>query len=310
MKRIQYHQYGGASMMRLEAFEVEAPGKGQLLVKVKYAAINPIDWKLRNGAMKILTGNTFPRAMGLDFSGTVISTGRGVTRFAPGDHVFGMARLKQAGAFGEMLVTNESFVTHKPDTVSFEDAACLATPGIMAWRGLVEKSRLRAGQHVFVNGCAGAVGIATIQIAQMLGAIVSGSCRREDMEKMQKMGLAHVYDYRKVDLHALTQKFDIVYDTSTTISASTGMKLLKKNGVFLDLDPKPMKFLRAIFSKNYQVLIGSPSEYTLGKVATAAELGKLQLPIGRIVSLIDGVNLMSEIEGGLKIGGKGVIAME
>jgi NADPH:quinone reductase-like Zn-dependent oxidoreductase len=155
MKRVQYHRYGGPETMRLEGFELEEPGRGQVAVKVKFAAVNPIDWKLRNGLMKIITGRVFPRAMGMDFSGTVMSVGPGVTRFKTGDEVFGMARLKQSGAFGHAVVTNEAFLVHKPASLSFENAACLATPGVTAWNGLVDKARLQAGQHVFINGCMG-----------------------------------------------------------------------------------------------------------------------------------------------------------
>jgi NADPH:quinone reductase-like Zn-dependent oxidoreductase len=176
MKRIQYHRYGGPETMRIEEFELGLPGKGEVAVKVKFAAINPIDWKLRNGRMKIVTGNAFPGAMGMDFSGIVISTGPGVTRFRPGDAVFGMARFKQCGAFGEAVITKETFLARKPDALSFENVACLATPGVTAWNGLVDKARLRPGQHVFVNGCTRGVGEGTVQIARMLGATVSGSC--------------------------------------------------------------------------------------------------------------------------------------
>ena len=105
MKRIQYHEYGGPETMQLEDFELEMPGKGQVAVKVKFAAINPIDWKVRNGYLKMVTGRAFPRAMGSDFSGTVISVGAGVTRVKPGDAVFGLAqtsarRRRSAGVAG------------------------------------------------------------------------------------------------------------------------------------------------------------------------------------------------------------------
>jgi len=123
-----------------------------------------------------VTGNAFPGAMGMDFSGIVISTGPGVTRFRPGDAVFGMARFKQCGAFGEAVITKETFLARKPDALSFKNVACLATPGVTAWNGLVDKARLRPGQHVFVNGCTRGVGEGTVQIARMLGATVSGSC--------------------------------------------------------------------------------------------------------------------------------------
>ncbi|WWL67680.1 alcohol dehydrogenase catalytic domain-containing protein [Burkholderia pseudomallei] len=127
MKRIQYDKYGGPELMRLEDFELPPPGQGEVAVKVKFAAINPIDWKVRNGYLKMVTGKVFPRAMGSDLSGTVISVGPDVTRFKPGDAVFGLARLKESGALGHAVVTHETFLAPKPDDVSFEDAACLGT---------------------------------------------------------------------------------------------------------------------------------------------------------------------------------------
>lgn len=135
MKRIQYDSYGGPETMELEAFELKAPGTGEVAVKVKFAAINPIDWKVRNGYLKMVTGRKFPRAMGSDFSGIVTAVGAGVTRFKIGDPVFGMAQIKHGGALGEAVIAPQTFVARRPDSVSFEDAACLATPGVTAWNG-------------------------------------------------------------------------------------------------------------------------------------------------------------------------------
>lgn len=194
MKRIQYGMYGGPELMRLDEFELAAPGKGQVAVKVNFAAVNPIDWKLRNGQMKIVTGNAFPRAMGFDLSGTVISVGPGVTRFSPGDDVFGLARFKESGALGEAAIANETALARKPDNVSFEDTACLGTPGVTAWNGLVDKAKVAAGQHVFINGCTGAVGEAAVQIARMHGAVVSGSCSAGAMERARALGVQNVFD--------------------------------------------------------------------------------------------------------------------
>ena len=309
MKRIQYHRYGGPETMQLDDFELEEPAEGQVAVKVRFAAINPIDWKLRNGQMKIVTGSAFPRAMGMDLSGTVMSVGPGVTRFAPGDPVFGMARLKQGGAFGEAVITKDSFLVRKPDAVSFEHAACLATPGVMAWMGLVDKARLQAGRQVFVNGCAGAVGDATVQVARMLGATVSGTCGADDMERMRDLGVEHVYDYRKTDLTRLGARFDVVYDTAATMTPKVGRSLLKEHGVFLDLNPAPSKFLRALLSRRFKVVICSANSANLDRVARAASQGQLQLPIGAIVPLPEAARLISDVESGKKIGGKGVIAM-
>src|SRR5690348_6642189 len=98
MKHIQYDKYGGPETMRLEDFKLHPPELGEVAVKIKFAAINPIDWKIRRGHMKMMTGRAFPRALGMDFAGTVLSVGPGVTRLKPGDDVFGMARLKESGA--------------------------------------------------------------------------------------------------------------------------------------------------------------------------------------------------------------------
>jgi NADPH:quinone reductase-like Zn-dependent oxidoreductase len=152
MQRIQYHQHGGPETMRLEEFELPAPQAGEVAVAVKAASVNPIDWKLRQGQLKMMTGRSFPRGMGSDFAGVVSAVGPGVTQFKPGDEVFGIARLKESGAYAEAVVTLESFLALRPAELSFEQAALLPTGAVMAWNGLVERAQLRQGQRVFVNG--------------------------------------------------------------------------------------------------------------------------------------------------------------
>ena len=310
MKRIQYGKYGGPELMRVDDFELYAPGSGEVAVRVKFAAINPIDWKLRGGQMKIVTGRTFPRAMGMDFSGIVTAIGPGVTRLKTGDAVFGLARFKESGALGGAVVTKETFLARKPESVLFEDAACLGTPGVTAWNGLIDKAKLQAGQHVFINGCTGAVGEAAVQIARLFGATVSGACSARDMERARSLGVQNVYDYRNTDLSAIAARFDVVYDTSATMTVSAGIAMLRRGGVFLDLNPRPGKFIRAIFDRRLKLIIGSPRAEILEKLAEAARKGKFGIPIGETVSLTAAVRLITELEGGRKLGGKGLVAME
>lgn len=310
MKRIQYSKYGGPELMQVEVFELPAPGKGEVTVRVKFAAINPIDWKLRSGEMKIVTGRAFPRAMGMDFSGIVTAIGPGVTRLKMGDAVFGLARFKESGALGQAVVTKEAFLAKKPDNISFEDAACLGTPGVTAWNGLIDKAKLQAGQHVFVNGCAGAVGEAAVQIARLFGATVSGSCSARDVERARSLGVQTVYDYRATDLSTITTRFDVVYDTAATMTVSAGVALLRQGGVFLDLNPGIGKFVRAIFDRRLKPVIGSPRAEILEKLADAAGGGKFRILIGETVPLNAAVQLITELERGRKLGGKGLVAMD
>ncbi|GLQ91280.1 NAD(P)-dependent alcohol dehydrogenase [Dyella acidisoli] len=310
MKRIQYNKYGGPELMQLQDFALAEPGHGEVTVKIRFAAINPIDWKVRNGHLKMVTGKAFPRAMGSDFSGIVISVGPGVTRFKPGDAVFGLARLKESGALGHAVITSETFLAKKPDNVPFEDAACLGTPGVTAWNGLVDKAKLTAGKRVFINGCAGAVGEAAVQMARMLGATISGSCSAGSMERARSIGVQTVYDYRTTALLELSERFDVVYDTAATMATDVGLGLLRQDGVFLDINPTPGKFLRSIFNRQLKPIVCTPSTDILDALARAAEEEKLRLPVAEIVPLSGAIRLMTALEAGRKLGGKGLVVMD
>lgn len=309
MKRIQYTRYGGPEGMRLDTFDLGALKSDQVAIKVKFAAINPVDWKVRNGDLKIVTGRTFPRAMGCDFSGTVISVGAAVTRFRPGDAVFGLTHVKDCGALGEAVIASETFLAKKPAGVSFEDAACFGTPGVTAWNGLIDKADLKAGQRVFVNGCTGAVGAATVQIAKMRGATVSGTCSADAVPYARELGVVTTFDYRTTDLAQLRDRFDVVYDTAGTMSLNTGLGLLSKGGVFLDIDPSPGKLIRALFDRRLKPIICTARAAILDGLAHAAESGKLRLPISETVPLAEAIPLITALEQGLKLKGKALVAM-
>jgi NADPH:quinone reductase-like Zn-dependent oxidoreductase len=309
MRRIQYRQYGGPETMKLEDFEPRAPRQGEVEVMVSFAAINPIDWKVRNGQLKIVTGKKFPRSLGSDFSGTVISVGPGVTRFQRGDAVFGSANIKDGGALGETVIAPETFLAKKPASVSFEEAACLGTPGVTAWNGLVDKAGLKAGSRVFVNGCTGAVGEVAVLIARMLGATVSGSCSAQAMERAHAIGVQKAFDYRTTDLSKLDERYDVVYDTAGTMPVATGLLLLRKGGFFLDINPTPGKFIRSIFNRSLKPIICTARADILDALARAAGEGKLRLPVAEIVPLSEAIGLLTALEAGRRLGGKGVVKM-
>ncbi len=309
MKRIQYYSYGGPETMTLEAFELKTPGTNEVAVKVKFAAINPIDWKVRNGYLKMITGKKFPRAMGSDFSGIVTAAGSGVTRFKVGDPVFGMARIKDAGALGEAVIAPQTFVARKPDSISFEDAACLATPGVTAWNGLVDKAAVKSGKQVFVNGCTGAVGEATVQLAKMLGATVAGTSSAWMMQRARDLGVQPLFDYRTTDLSKIRERFDVVYDTAGTMMVATGLGLLRQGGVYLDINPTPAKFIRAIFNRRLKPIVCTARAQILDGLASASGNGKLRFPVAETVLLADAIPLITALETGHKLPGKALVAM-
>jgi NADPH:quinone reductase-like Zn-dependent oxidoreductase len=295
MKRIQYHQYGGPDVMRLEDFAPARPGAGEVLVRVRAAAVNPYDWKVRNGEMKMMTGRKFPRGMGHDFAGVVEAVGQGVTRLSVGDEVLGASQIKAGGAFAEMVVADEKGVTKKPAGLSFEEAAAIPTIGVAALQALVNKGKLQPRQAVFVHGCLGGVGRATIQIASARGAAVAGSCRASAMQDARDLGIAPVVEFDSVPT-TLKGQFDIVFDTVGTLPPTTARMLLKSGGRIVDIVPTPAKFVRSVLPGPYKVLITQHNAKDLDELARACAHGTLRVPIAQTVPLGDAIAALTELE--------------
>jgi NADPH:quinone reductase-like Zn-dependent oxidoreductase len=297
MKRIQYHQYGGPEVMRLEDFQPADPGRGEVLVQVRAAAANPYDWKVRNGEMKVMTGSTFPRGMGYDFAGVVAAIGEGVTRLKVGDEVLGGAAIKPSGAFAEMVVAAEKAVVKKPAGLSFEEASAIPTVGSTALQALVKNGKLQAGHTVFVHGCLGGVGRAAVQIATARGArMVAGSCRGSAVADARALGVDPVVDFEAVPT-SLEGQFDIVFDTVGTLSPATARMLRKTGGHIIDIVPTPMKFIKSLIpGSSYTVQITRPSPEDLEELANACAQRQLQLAIAKTVPLADAIPALTELE--------------
>jgi NADPH:quinone reductase-like Zn-dependent oxidoreductase len=309
MRRIQYHRYGGPEEMHLETYELPAPGRDEIVVRVKAASINPFDWKVRQGTMKFMTGRRMPRAMGSDFSGVVESVGRKVTHFRVGDEVLGTAPLKPSGAFAETLITKEKLAVKKPATLSHEEAAILPAIGVTAWRALVLKGHLKPGQTVFINGAYGGVGQAAVYIAKALGASVAGRVGPSALTDAKAIGIDPVLDYTKNIPDGLEKKFDIVFDCNGSLTPRQGDRLAKRDGIIIDINPTTYKFLRSLFSKRHKFVFGSPSAEILQKIVGLASAGNFRISIGRTVPLEEGIPLIGDLEAGRRTKGKAVILM-
>lgn len=296
MRRIQYHRYGGPETMRLEEFQLGEAEAGQIVVRTKAASANPVDWKIRNGVMKFMTGFRFPRAMGCDFSGVVEAVGPSVTRIKVGDEVLGSASMKNGGAFADKLIVAEELVVVKPSALLFVQAAALPIVGATAWCGLIDKAQLKPGQSVFIHGCLGGVGRAATQLAMSLGANVVGSCRGAAMVEAGALGLHRVVDYQRFDVDLLKRQFDIVFDTAGTLSLEEGRALLKPDGVVLDINPSPSKLFGIMLSRRHRMVVAKPTPYVLAKVADMAAIGQLLPSIGKTVSLSDAIPALTVLE--------------
>ncbi len=296
--------------MRLEQAPEPVAGNGQIVARVVAASINPIDWRVRGGAMKMMTGKTFPKGMGFDFAGVVEAVGSDVSDLKPGDEVFGTGIMKVMGAFADKVLTETKLVARKPAGVSFEQAAALPTGAGTALQALSEKGNVGPGHKVFIAGCIGGVGQAAVQIAKMLGAHVTGSCSASTGEQAKQLGVDEVIDYASGDMAVLARSFDVVFETSGKMNVDDALALVKPGGRLFDINPEPGKFLRLLTGKPIRFVFGGASRARLESLATFASDGKLHIALGETVPLEDAIPLITRLEQGGKAGGKAIVRID
>ena len=307
MKRLQYDRYGGPEVVHLASFTLPSPDDDEIVVQVAAASINPLDWKLRSGALKIMTGSKFPRAMGTDFAGTVEAVGSKVSRFKPGDAVVGAVSIKASGAFAPKLITTQNLVVKKPETLSFQAASTLPVAGVTAWCVLVQNAHLARGQKVFLNGAMGAVGQAAIGIARDIGAEVVGRVGPKSIAHAQLIGLTSALDYNQPLPDHLNGIFDVVLDCNGSLTPAEEGRLQKPGGKIYDIVPSAAKFIRALLSRSRKIIFADLKAENLQPVVKLAAAGKITIPIVKTCPLDDAPELLAALERGQRLNGKAVI---
>ncbi|GAB3821068.1 NAD(P)-dependent alcohol dehydrogenase [Kribbella italica] len=214
MKAIVQDRYGAPDVLELREIDQPAPGASDVLVRVHAAAVNARDWHLMRGdpyVARLMDKSTFGRrgprqpVRGSDFAGVVESVGAGVTRFKPGDRVFGEAD----GAFAEFVCAPVTSVAHLPAALTFGQAAAFPLAANTALMGL---RALEAGQHLLVNGASGGVGTFAVQIAKAYGAEVTAVCSTRNVDLVRELGADHVVDYTTTDFTRATAQYDVLLD--------------------------------------------------------------------------------------------------
>jgi NADPH:quinone reductase-like Zn-dependent oxidoreductase len=234
MKAIVYHEYGTADVLRLEEIDKLLPKDDQILVRVRAAAANPLDWHYMRGTpylVRLDNGLRRPHdiRLGVDMAGEVEAVGSKITQFKPGDAVFGVGN----GSFGEYVLAYERRIAPKPSGLSFEQAAAIPVAAITALQGLRDKGQLKPGQKVLINGASGGVGTFAVQIAKSLGADVTGVCSTTNVEMVRGLGADHVIDYKREDFTEGQERYDLILDNVGNRSLSAYRGVLKPAGTYV-----------------------------------------------------------------------------
>jgi len=233
MKAIVYTQYGPPDVLQFTETAKPTAKDNEILIKVRAASVNPLDWHGMRGKpyiMRMMGGLRKPKSarLGCDVAGQVESVGRNVTQFKPGDEVFGGAI--GIGAFAEYACVPESASVMKPDRMTFEQAASVPVAGLSALQGLRDKAQVQPGQRVLINGAAGGVGTFAVQIAKSLGADVTGVCSTRNVDLVRSLGAARVIDYTQEDFTKGGQHYDVIFDSVGNHSLSASRRALNPKG--------------------------------------------------------------------------------
>jgi NADPH:quinone reductase-like Zn-dependent oxidoreductase len=224
--------YGGSDRLVVRDLpDPGPPGSGQVLLRVRAASVNPIDWKIRRGSLRLVMPAKFPLVLGHDVAGEVVEVGPEVTRFQPGDAVFGgVDVIRQGGSCAELALARDSALSAKPEGLSFEEAAALPMASLTALQALRDKGELGAGEKVLVNGAAGGVGHFAVQIAFALGSHVTAVTSRRNFDFVRGLGAHETIDYEEEDFAGRDETWDVVFDAVTSHTYPDCADVLSSDG--------------------------------------------------------------------------------
>ncbi len=323
MKAVVYYHYGSPAVLKLEELEKPTAGDNEVLIKVRAASVNPLDWHFLRGTpylIRLMAGLRKPKInrLGVDVAGEVAAVGRDVTQFLRGDAVFGGCR----GAFAEYVCASERELIKKPANITFEQAASAPVAAFTALQGLRDKGHLQSGQTVLVNGASGGVGTFAVQIAKSFGADVTGVCSTRNVEMVRSIGADRVIDYTREDFTASVERYDLFFDCIGNHSLAACRRMLKPKGIYVSVGAPAGRWMIGAFARGIGSLVVSQfmsqtlvsvlaksSQKDLAVMAELMEAGKVTPAIDRSYRLSDAPEAIRYLEAG-HARGKVIIALE
>ena len=334
MQAIVYDTYGSPDVLELMNIDKPVPGDGEVLVRVRAAALNPGDWHFVRGvpySVRLITGLRQPKrptVLGADLAGQVEAVGRNVTRLRPGDEVFGRTRSAhrperpaavETGACAEYACVPENLLAPKPANLTFEQAAAIPFAGLTALQAFRDAGRVQPGQRVLINGASGGVGTTAVQLARSFGAHVTAACSTDNVELVRSLGADHVIDSTRADFTERAGAFDLILDLADR-SLPDLLRALRPTGTLVLVGGSPGRWIDGI-GRSYRARLLSPlvsqklrafltryRQADLVRLRELCEAGTLAPVIDRTYSMDEAPNAMRYLEGG-HVRGKIVITM-
>jgi NADPH:quinone reductase-like Zn-dependent oxidoreductase len=333
MRAFVLSHYGGAEGTTLADVPSPSPRAGELLVRVRAAGLNPVDFKTRDGKLKVIRNYPLPIVMGNELAGVVEAIGPSVTRFTEGDRVFARVNRDVMGAFAELAIVEEQHAATIPASLDFQTAAALPLAGLTALQALRDELHLRSGARIFIPGGAGGVGTFAIQLAKLFGAHVATTASPRGEALVRRLGADMVIDYTRERFEERLSDYDCAFDLIGGETLARLLALLKPGGRVVSIAgmPEPLTArkdlgrgtgLAAVFwfaslatrlsaarhGVSYRYLFMHPSGSDLSQLALLIDDGKLEVVIDRVFAFDEAKQAIAYLEAG-HAKGKVVLAL-
>ena len=308
MKAIAINHYGASNQFELMDLKLRGIQADEVVIDVRAAGVNPVDWKLRRGDLRHQFNWELPIVLGWDVAGIVSEIGSDVANVKVGDAVFARPDMSNRGAYAEQTIVKANRVVVKPINLSFEEAAAVPLTAITAWQVIHKRLKVRKGEAVLIQAGAGGIGIFAIQFAHQLGATVVTTARTENAEFLARLGANQIVDYRAHRITDLPHTFDAVFDTVGQIT--DGMAVLKPGGrlVSIESDPSDQDWPD---DKTASYWWTDPNSTDLSLIKRMIESDQVRVPINEIVPVtVPGVMRAHELSKSHHSVGKIVISMK
>ncbi len=283
-------KYGGNDVVEIRDVPQPRCAAGMMLIRVHAASVNPLDWKVRSGTLRLLTGSKFPRILGSECAGEVVETGSGSSTFNRDDKVIGLSSVRGPGAFAEYTCLPQTRVFAKPAGLSFEQAACIPIAGLTALQALRDCGRIASGRKVLINGASGGVGTFAVQISTIFGAETTGVCSAANFDLVKGLGAVRVIDYRTEDFTKGRDRYDVVFDAVAKRSFAECRKVLNPGGVYISTLPSFSGLLNeyltgVISSRKARFIRVKPNASDMTWLLSHIESGRIKVVIDKVFSL-------------------------
>jgi NADPH:quinone reductase-like Zn-dependent oxidoreductase len=287
MKTIAYKEFGDTGVLQTEDEPKPAIQPDQILVKVRAVSINPLDWKIRKGEMKLMSGTKFPKHTGTDFAGIIEDAGPAVTNFKKGDEVFGMVKNNMKdGALREYVAVSSTSVWKKPADITFNQAASIPTVGAAAVTALQKMGEVNSNYHILIHGAGGGFGMFLLQLLKRMGANTTAVTGTNAIGFAKRWGANSVVDYKNENVLSQRTTYDVIVDLSGKLGYKNAKQIMKPRASFLNPVPKPLDILTTpvvnLFrGKKHLALLTAPSQENIDLLLNAIADG-LEIEVSKV----------------------------